>query len=209
MNTLLERTHPIALNHEHVETYVRPRPTRRSRFRSVALQLAVLMLGIIGMAFFLIKFSVFFLSLGAWGYAGVAAVEFASSAMIMLPTPASAYTFAMGALLNPIAVGLIGGTFATLGELVGYYLGRKGSTILPDSPFVRRLKLWTDRWGEVVLFGFAILPVPFDIAGIWAGTVRYPLIRFAPIVLVGKIIKTTAIALTGYFGLETLLRIVG
>ena len=177
--------------------------------RAIVVQMFGLVLASILLAVALIRFSSQLETLGPWGYAGVAAAEFGNSAMLIFPTPAAAYTFAMGAVLNPIAVGLIGGVFATLGELIGYYLGRRGSTVLSSQPVVQRLSAWTEKWGAFALFGFAALPVPFDIAGVWAGTARYPLIRFIPIVLMGKVIKITSIAVAGYFGLEALVGISG
>lgn len=171
----------------------------------MVLQLGFMVAASIGLAFLLVKFASRLESLGNWGYVGVAAVEFGNSAMLAIPTPSYAYTFAMGSILNPFAIGVIGGVFAMLGELIGYYLGHKGSAILPDSPRVERFKSWTSRWGAVVLFGFALLPVPFDIAGIWAGAARYPLVRFIPVVALGKTIKVTLIALAGYFGMDALI----
>ncbi len=170
------------------------------------LQLGFMALCSIGLALILIRFASFLESLGNWGYVGVAAVEFANSAMLAIPTPSYAYTFTMGSMLNPFVVGIIGGVFAMLGELIGYYIGRKGGSILPESPRIERLKAWTGRWGVVVLFWFAVMPVPFDIAGIWAGAARYPLIRFIPVVTLGKSIKITIIALAGYFGMDILAR---
>ena len=169
------------------------------------LQLGLMVLSSIGLALLLIKFASRLESLGNWGYVGVAAVEFGNSAMLAIPTPSYAYTFAMGSILNPFVIGVIGGTFAMLGELIGYYLGRRGSAILPESPRVERFKSWTSRWGAVVLFWFAILPVPFDVAGIWAGAAHYPLIRFIPVVTLGKTIKITVIAIAGYFGMDALI----
>ncbi len=163
----------------------------------------------VALAYLLIRFSSFVESLGAWGYVGVAAAEFSNSAMIVLPTPALAYTFTMGSVLNPFAIGVVGGLFATLGELVGYGLGRRGGRLLPNAPVIQRLISWTDRWGAIVLFVSASLPVPFDFAGIWAGTARYPLCRFFPIVLVGKSIKVTIVALAGYYGVDFLSSVVG
>ncbi len=155
-------------------------------------------------AYLLLRFGSLLNSLGAWGYLGVAAVEFANSAMVLFPTPAPAYTFAMGATLNPLVVGLVGGAAAALGELIGYWLGRKGSAIVPDRPIVLRMRAWTEQYGGIALFVFAALPVPFDFAGVWAGAARYPLARFLPVVLMGKTVKITTIALAGYFGLEAL-----
>ena len=171
----------------------------------MVLQLGLMVAASIGLAFFLIKYITHLESLGNWGYLGVAAVEFGNSAMLAIPTPSYAYTFAMGSILNPFAIGAIGGVFAMLGELIGYYLGHRGSAILPDSPRVEQFKSWTSRWGAVILFGFALLPVPFDIAGIWAGAAHYPLVRFIPVVALGKAIKVTMIALAGYFGMDALI----
>lgn len=167
-------------------------------------QFVFMTLSSIVLALILIEFGALLESLGNWGYVGVAAVEFGNSAMVAIPTPSYLYTFSMGAILNPFVIGIIGGTFATLGELIGYYLGCRGSAILPEGPRIERFKAWTSRWGTVTLFWFALLPVPFDIAGIWAGAARYPLVRFVPPVFLGKSIKITMIALAGYFGMEAL-----
>ena len=175
----------------------------------VALQLAAMVASSIALAYLMIRFSTILESLGSWGYVGVAAAEFSNSAMIIVPTPALAYTFAMGAILNPFILGLIGGTFGTMGEFVGYALGRRGAVLLPDRPMVQRITEWADRWGAMVLFCSAALPVPFDVAGIWAGTVRYPLERFVPLVWAGKTLKLTLVALAGYYGVEVLAMLFG
>ena len=177
--------------------------------RMVALQLAAMAASSIALAYLMIRFSTILESLGSWGYVGVAAAEFSNSAMIIVPTPALAYTFAMGAILNPFILGLIGGTFGTMGEFVGYALGRRGAVLLPDRPMVQRITEWADRWGAMVLFCSAALPVPFDVAGIWAGTVRYPLERFVPLVWAGKTLKLTLVALAGYYGVEVLAMLFG
>ena len=177
--------------------------------RMVALQLAAMAASSIALAYLMIRFSTILESLGSWGYVGVAAAEFSNSAMIIVPTPALAYTFAMGAILNPFILGLIGGTFGTMGEFVGYALGRRGAVLLPDRPMVQRITEWADRWGAMVLFCSAALPVPFDVAGIWAGTVRYPLERFVPLVWAGKTLKLTLVALAGYYGVEILAMLFG
>ncbi len=173
------------------------------------LQLLALGLASISLAVILFRFSSFLETLGPWRYLGVAAAEFGNSAMMVFPTPASAYTFAMGAALNPILVGLVGGAAATIGELIGYNLGKRGNSVISDRPSIQRFSAWTERWGAFVLLACAALPVPFDIAGVWAGATRYPLARFIPIVLVGKTVRATCIALAGYFGLQAASGLIG
>jgi membrane protein DedA with SNARE-associated domain len=46
--------------------------------------------------------------------------------------------------------------------------------------------------------------LPFDLAGIWAGTGRYPVGKFLVIVISGKVIKVTTVAMAGYYGLQLL-----
>ena len=57
----------------------------------------------------------------------------------------------------------------------------------------------------VVLALFAALPLPFDIAGIWAGTIRYPPHRFIIYVAAGKVVKITSFAFAAYYGVGWLL----
>ena len=177
--------------------------------RSAALHLLALALASVSLAVVLFRFSSYLETLGHWRYLGVAAAEFGNSAMMIFPTPASAYTFAMGAALNPFLVGVIGGVAATVGEMIGYNIGRRGNSVIANRPGVQRFSEWTERWGSLVLFVCASLPVPFDIAGVWAGATRYPLARFIPIVFAGKTIRATGIALAGYFGLEAATEFIG
>ena len=165
----------------------------------VALALAALV------AFALIHFREPLAHLGPWGYLGAFLAELGNSAMLMIPTPGPAYTFAMGATLNPLLLGLIGGVAAGLGELTGYFLGVKGCHVLEGGSLYKRVKAMTERWTGAALFAFAFLPILADVAGVWAGTVRYPVWRFLVFVGMGKIVKVTAIALAGYYGINWLL----
>ena len=177
--------------------------------RSAVLHLLALMLASISLAVVLFRFSSYLETLGNWRYLGVAAAEFANSAMMIFPTPASAYTFAMGAALNPFLVGVIGGAAATVGELIGYNIGLRGNSVIANRPGIQRFSNWTERWGTTALLVCASLPVPFDIAGVWAGATRYPLAKFIPIVCIGKTFRATGIALAGYFGLEAASQFIG
>ena len=209
MNLSLEQARFRGLVQRLPETPVLPARLPVNVPRSTILHLVGLALASISLAVILFRFSSYLETLGNWRYVGVAAAEFANSAMMIIPTPASAYTFAMGAALNPILVGLIGGAAATVGELIGYNIGWRGNSIVADRPGVQRFSEWTDRWGTTALLICASLPVPFDIAGVWAGATRYPLARFILVVFIGKTIRATGIALAGYFGLEATSKFIG
>jgi membrane protein YqaA with SNARE-associated domain len=134
-----------------------------------------------------------FSELGAMAYPGIVLAEFGNSAMILLPTPWPAYTLAMSVILNPWLVGIIGGLAAATGEMVGYYLGCKGRSMVGEGRIYARMQSMTARYGDGAIFFFAVMPVPFDIAGIWAGTVRYPIVRFFLSVAAAKIIRITLV----------------
>ncbi len=125
--------------------------------------------------------------LGPWSYLGVFLAEMGNSAVIVIPTPGPAYTFAMGVTLNPFILGLIGGIGAAMGELTGYVLGVKGRRILEGGRLYDRFRTMSTRWMGGALFAFAFVPLPFDVAGLWAGTVRYPVWRFMLYVIPGKV----------------------
>ncbi len=143
--------------------------------------------------------------LGAWGYLSVFVVELANSASVLIPTPGHAYTIAIAPALSPTLLGLIGGVGAALGELSGYMVGVRGREALASGRLHRRLYSLTRGRVGATLLVMAALPVPFDVAGLWAGTVRYPLARFMAFVLAGKVLKVTALALVGHYGLHWLL----
>lgn len=152
-------------------------------------------------AFLMFEFRHVILELGRWGYVGVFFIEMANSATIMFPTPGQAYTFALGVTLNPLMIGLIGGIGSALGELTGYAVGAKTGQRFRGGRLFAKLQKFTLRWGGLSLFVFATIPGPFEVAGLWAGTVRYPLARFFVFVAMGKILKVTAFALAGYYSM--------
>ncbi|MCI0437521.1 MAG: VTT domain-containing protein [Chloroflexi bacterium] len=158
---------------------------------------------LVGVAF--VYFWDFIQATGKWGYLGVFAAELANSAAIIVPTPGPAYTIGMALVLNPFILGVLGGVAATLGELVGYYIGTRGSSALEGRRFYEKTRYFATRWGGKALFAFAAMPLPFDLAGIWAGTVRYPVWRFLLCVGGGKIVKITAMAVAAAYGLSWLL----
>ena len=160
-------------------------------------------------AFALLYFRESLAGLGAWGYLGVFVAELGNSASILIPTPGPAYALSMSVILNPVYLALIGGVGAALGELTGYYVGVKGRRIVEGGRLFERFRALTGRWTGGALFVFAIMPLPFDIAGIWAGTVRYPLWRFVLYAMPGKFLKVLLVALMGYYGVNWLLGPVG
>jgi membrane protein YqaA with SNARE-associated domain len=139
-----------------------------------------------------------FAELAAIGYPGIFLVSLLGNATIILPAPSLALVFAMGSALPPLLVGLAAGIGEALGELTGYAAGFGGRAVIQDQRVYDRLEDWMQRRGGITVFVLSVLPNPFfDLAGIAAGTLRYPLWRFVLVCWLGKTIKTTLVAWAG------------
>ena len=108
----------------------------------------------------------------------------------------------MATVLNPPVIVIVGGIGAALGEMVGYTLGVTGSHALEGGRLCSRFNALAERRFGIAIFAFAAFPLPFDIAGIWAGAVRYPAWKFFVIVAAGKTLKITLISLAVYHELN-------
>jgi membrane protein YqaA with SNARE-associated domain len=139
-----------------------------------------------------------FAALGALGYPGILLVSLLGNATIILPAPSLALVFAMGSALPPVLVGLAAGIGEALGELTGYAAGFGGRAVIENQRMYSRLAAWMQRRGSITVFVLSVIPNPFfDLAGIAAGTLRYPVWRFLLFCWLGKTIKTTLVAWAG------------
>ena len=141
-------------------------------------------------------------SIGNWGYVSVFFIELANSATVFVPTPGQAFTFSMGSTLNPLFLGAIGGIGSAIGEFTGYALGARTGNRIKCFRLFRRFESLTNNWGGLYLFMLAIIPGPFEVAGVWAGAVHYSKIKFFLYVALGKTLKVTGFALAGYFSIS-------
>jgi membrane protein YqaA with SNARE-associated domain len=148
--------------------------------------------------------------LEAYGYLGAFLVSIISCATIVVPVPGLIIVFTLGALLNPWLVGLVSGIGGTLGELTGYLLGYSGGAAVKNMKLYRRLEGWMKRWGGITILVLAAIPNPvFDVAGMVSGALRYPVWKFCLYGGIGRIIKHTAVALAGAWGIDFIFRLFG
>ena len=118
-----------------------------------------------------------------------------STATLVLPAPGLALTAVAGAAGDPLVVGVVAGLGQAVGELTGYFGGSSGRSLLPDTAAIRKLSGWVERRGMVVIFALAVVPNPvFDLAGLAAGALRMPLVRYLAAAASGKIIKNVIVA---------------
>ncbi len=141
--------------------------------------------------------------LASLGYAGIFLISLLGSASLVIPIPGLALTVTFGAILNPVWVGVLSGLGATLGETTGYLLGFSGRMAIHDSKPYSRMVGWMSKWGDLTIFLLALLPNPlFDIAGITAGVLKYPLWRFILIGAAGRLPKHILFAYLGHWGIQ-------
>jgi uncharacterized membrane protein YdjX (TVP38/TMEM64 family) len=136
--------------------------------------------------------------LKSWGYAGVFIINVLGNATVLFPLPSLAINFAGGSILNPFVVGLVAGVAEPIGELSGYLAGYGGSAIFETKPRYARVKGWMQKRGFLTIFVLSAIPNPlFDMAGMAAGALRFPLWKFLLSCWLGKTLKATLIALLG------------
>lgn len=137
------------------------------------------------------------------GYLGAFVAMLLGNATLVLPAPGLLVVFALGSSLNPLMVGIAGGLGATLGELTGYLTGYSGVGLMERTAINARIHRWMDRSGMLTIFVLSIIPNPFfDLAGIFAGMGRMPVIRFMGITFSGKAIQSTLVAVAGALSIQ-------
>jgi membrane protein YqaA with SNARE-associated domain len=136
--------------------------------------------------------------LAVYGYPGIFLISFLSYATVLLPAPGVAVVFAMGAVFNPIAVAIAAGTGAALGETTGYLVGFSGQGIAERADIYDRLTGWMHKYGAWTILVLSAIPNPFfDIAGLVAGTLKMPYLKFLVSCWIGQVIKMLFFAFLG------------
>ena len=140
-----------------------------------------------------------------WGYLGAFLLSIITTATVILPFPGIVLLFAMGAAFNPIFIGLAAGVGGTIGEMTAYLLGYSGRGVMKNIRFYKQSVLWLKKWGSLTVFVFAATPLPFDVLGIGAGALRFPVWKFLIACWAGKTIIYVAMAFAGDWGWEAFL----
>ena len=141
----------------------------------------------------------------AFGYPGIFLIALLANATILLPAPGVAIIYAMGAIFNPLAVGLAAGTGGAIGELSGYLAGFSGQTVIERTDVYDRIKPWVNKYGGWAIMVLSAIPNPFfDVAGIAAGMAKMPVQTFLVFTWIGQLIKMTLFALAGKYSIQLL-----
>jgi membrane protein YqaA with SNARE-associated domain len=171
----------------------------------------LLIIGIVvGVFFFYRSYPERVEALEGYGYLGVFFISVLLNATIVLPAGNFLVLATMGAILpSATLVGLAGGIGAAIGELTGYAAGYSGQARVSRQRVYTRLKGWVERWGMLTIFILSVVPLVFDLAGIAAGVIRFPLWKFFIACWLGRTILYLVIAWGGAMGWEALLNWLG
>ncbi len=141
--------------------------------------------------------------LGNYGYLGAFLISLVSSLTIVLPAPGFLVLIPLVSILNPVLIALAASTGGIIGELSGYVAGRSGRSMLRANKAYLRAESWMQRWGIWAIMLFAFVPVvPFDVAGLASGALRFPLWKFMVAGWVGKSVKFILLLLLSYWGFQ-------
>ena len=140
------------------------------------------------------------------GYGGLWIVSFIAAGSIILPLPgpvAICMAAAPDLSLNPLVIGVVSASAEALGEMTGYIAGISGRSLLKRNKYYPKVHSLILRRGGLFLMAGAIIPNPlFDVIGIAAGGVGYPIRKFIAIVFIAKAIKSVAIAYACFWGID-------
>ena len=145
-------------------------------------------------------------------YGGAFLISLVGNATIILPgavllilTNMSIVLYPTTGPFGPIMVGLAGGVGAAIGEMTGYMVGYSGRGVVEGSKLYLRLVEWVRRWGVLAIFILSLVPFFFDLVGIAAGALRFPLWKFVLLCWLGRTILYVVAVLLGAWGWETVL----
>jgi len=138
-----------------------------------------------------------------YGYFGIFFVALLANATVFIPAPGIAIIYAMGAVFNPIYVGLAAGTGGAIGELSGFLAGFSGQAVMERIHIYERTKPWVEKYGGWAILVLSAIPNPFfDIAGFAAGIAKMRMRTFLFSVWIGQLIKMTLFAYAGKYSVD-------
>jgi len=126
-----------------------------------------------------------------------------SSSLFIAIFPSYVVVTLLATQLNPVAVGVLAGIGAGLGQYLHYYIGLGGRVLLPKK-YKKKVDRWKDRlkrYGLILVFVFAATPLtPDDLIWIPLGLMKYPKLKALIAAVAGKILLNLLYAFAGYYG---------
>jgi len=144
-------------------------------------------------------------------YFGIFLISLIGASSIFFPIPYTVVIFALGGVFEPVWIAVAAGIGSAVGEFSGYLLGFGGRRVIGQKYKKKMeflMKLF-DRFGPIVIFVFALTPLPDDLLFIPLGVIRYSLVRALIPAVVGKICMNFIVAYSGRFSVQIIRDIFG
>lgn len=146
-----------------------------------------------------------------YGYFGIFLISMLGATSIFIPIPYTVVIFTLGGLriggnwaFDPLWIAVAAGTGAAVGEFSGYLIGFGGRRVIGEK-FKKKMDFLMKvfkKFGPIVIFVFALTPLPDDLLFIPLGIMRYSLLRAFIPALLGKFVSNFIIAYSGRLSLQ-------
>jgi len=147
-----------------------------------------------------------------YGYLGIFFISLLGATSIFIPIPSSVVIFILGGLrdsvgnflFEPLFIAVAAGAGAAVGELSGYLVGLGGRRVIGEK-YKKKMDILMrlfKRFGPIVIFAFALTPLPDDLLFIPLGVMRYKILHAFIPALLGKFVSNLIIAYAGRLSLQ-------
>jgi len=153
-----------------------------------------------------------------YGYFGIFLISMLGAMSIFVPIPYTVVIFILGGLrsgggwaFDPLWIAVASGIGAAIGEFSGYLIGFGGRKVISEKYKKKMdflMKLFK-KFGPIVIFIFAVTPLPDDLLFIPLGVMRYSVLQAFIPALLGKFVSNLIIAYSGRLSLQIIKDIFG
>jgi len=153
-----------------------------------------------------------------YGYFGIFLISLIGALSIFFPIPYTVVIFTLGGLkvgeawvFEPLWIAVAAGIGSAMGEFLGYLLGFGGRRVIGEK-YKKKMELLMkifDKFGSIVIFLFALTPLPDDLLFIPLGVIRYSVVRALIPALIGKICMNFIVAYSGRLSIQIIRDIFG
>ena len=147
-----------------------------------------------------------------YGYFGVFIISVLAGGVSFIPIPGLLVVFTLGSVINPIIVGIISGLGEAVGSIGIYLTGYGGGGTIHhlNQKFYARFENLIQRRGSLAVFFMSAIfnPLFYPFTAV-VGLLKFGLTKFFFLCWGGKAVKNTVVASLGYFGLGSILRLIG
>jgi len=153
-----------------------------------------------------------FTNFAKYGYVGVLVISFLAGITLFVPVPSVLVVFTLGAVLNPVLIGLIAGLGEAMGSMMVYVTGLTGARPMHalDSNVMKKFQIWMKTRGAISVFAMSAIfnPLFYPFTAL-SGMMHFGWWRFFLLCLAGKAVKNTLVAGAGFYGVKALITLLG